>query len=83
MLPTFSEDGSLLGFQVRADLAIMLFIQSEYELLPVKRVVRLILQMNRMLREGHATDFIVQEARKTSYGNQAPPQAMLVDATPI
>ena len=26
MLPTFSEDGSLLGFQVRADLAIMLFI---------------------------------------------------------
>ena len=83
MLPTFSEDGSLLGFQVRANLAIMLFIQSEYKLLPLKRLVRMVLQINRMLREGHTKDFMVEEAQRASYGSQVPPQGMPVDATPI
>lgn len=49
MKPNFSEDGELLGFEVRSELIELMFYNSDYNHNVLKRTVKTVCMLNRLL----------------------------------
>jgi hypothetical protein len=59
-----------------------MYIENDYDLLQIKRAVKMILQINQILREGHKVDFKVQDV-KTIPIVQGERNVEMVDSLPL
>ena len=49
MKPNFSEDGELLGFEIRSELVELMFYNSDYNQNVLKRAVKTVCMLNRLI----------------------------------
>ena len=49
--------GELVGFTLRPELIITYFINNEYDWKNVKRIIRILVFLNRLIKEGKTEDF--------------------------
>ena len=59
----FSQNGELMGFQLRPELAPMLYANSGYDLTQLKKVIKTVMYMNRLIRDGKEDDFLVKQIK--------------------
>ena len=57
MKPTFSENGELLGFQIRTDLVLTMFHSNNFSTIILKRAIKTICMLNRLIQQGQDYDF--------------------------
>jgi hypothetical protein len=50
MKPTFSENGELLGFQIRTDLVLTMFHSNNFNTIILKRAIKTICMLNRLIQ---------------------------------
>ena len=58
--PNFAENGELLGFELRNELAPVLYANNDYDLVPLKRLVKVCMYINRLIRDGLKDDFHIK-----------------------
>jgi len=58
--PNFAENGELLGFELRNELAPVLYANNDYDLVKLKRLVKVCMYINRLIRDGEKDDFHIK-----------------------
>jgi hypothetical protein len=55
--PVFAESGEFLGLQIRPELSKCLYMANDFSMMHLKRVIKICLYVNRMIRDGKEDDF--------------------------
>lgn len=71
--PNFSETGEMLGFDLRHELAPMMFSNNDYNMEYLNKLIKTTMYMNRLLREGQQDEFFMKQVQ----GNE------VIDGVPV
>ena len=66
MKPTFSEDGELLGLQIRTELILTMFYKNNFNTNILKRAIKTICMVNRLIQQGQDYDFELKGGDESS-----------------
>ena len=61
--PRFKKNGELIGFQVRSELIQSMYLNSSFDLTHLRRILKLCIFMNKMLRDGRTDDFAIKQIK--------------------
>ena len=58
--PTISEEGELIGFQIRPKVIAVMYKMNQLDNKLLRRAVQVVISLNRLIREGMKFDFKVE-----------------------
>lgn len=58
--PQFDEKGHFVGIQLRPDLAKIAYMQNEFDATTLRRMMKVCIYINRMVRDGKDDDFAIK-----------------------
>lgn len=61
--PRFGKNGEFIGFQVRSELVRSVYVDSEFDLSHLRRIINLCIFFNKMIRDGKTDDFAIKQFR--------------------
>ena len=58
--PVFTEKGGIAGFELRTELAPLVYQQDDYQFGQISRVIKTCINLNRLIKDGISNEYVLK-----------------------